>query len=109
MLDTSSKLEGKNQVSEEEVTSPDIVMEEAQYVKRKWGGEDQGNAQEGEPREDSSGTTPGEKATRTKEMAVHKTSPPKGTSGQEGEGGFSLGAHVHTARASGRAYLKAWT
>ena len=29
MMGSSSELEGKNQVSEEEVTSPDVVMEDA--------------------------------------------------------------------------------
>ena len=35
MMGSSGELEGKNQASEEEVTSPDIVMEDAQYGKRK--------------------------------------------------------------------------
>ena len=70
MMGMSGKLGGRNQASEAEVTSPDIVMEDAQYGKRKQGGEDQGDAQKGEWGEDLGDNTPGEKATGVRETVA---------------------------------------
>ena len=72
-------------------------------------GEDQGKAQEEESGEELGGKAPGEKETEMGDPSKQEASPPKGTLGQEGDGGVRVGACIHVTWASGRAYPKART